>query len=175
MYDASEISSPRFRSDLDREIHKLSGMTFSLPGELFMKQVENAGRAALENQRESSLIYLFAASAPVDAFVSAYRAERSGEASTSSLAAQEKLTAAVERNIDDLQLKIAFWWPTLLRLANAVFGVAVVVWATRTFVPREQPVPILVPVIIGLVAGYLAAVINDVIGILRGWRSSLSS
>jgi hypothetical protein len=141
-----------------------------------MKQVENIGREALENLRyHSDTIELFAAGAPPDAFVAADQAERSGEASPSGLAAQEKLAAAVERNMDDLQLKIAFWWPTLLRLANAVFGIAVVTWAARTFVPREQLVPILVPIIIGLVAGYLAAVINDVIGILRGWRSSLSS
>src|SRR4029077_13258531 len=62
-----DTTMPRW-SDLLLRKRRRFGITFSLPGELFMKQVENIGRAALENLRYSSLIHFFAAGAPPDAF-----------------------------------------------------------------------------------------------------------
>jgi hypothetical protein len=39
------------------------------------------------------------------------------------LAAQDSVAAAVERNLDDLQLKLSVWWPMAVRVLSTTIGV----------------------------------------------------
>jgi hypothetical protein len=151
---------------------KYSPLTFSLPSDLFLKQVENLSRKALESPASDPSRYLFSAGALRKDFYDT-RHSKKIRSNDPRILSQARLADAAERNLDDLQLHIAFWWPTLVRWTAALLGVIFVGWATLIFVGQER-IPILVVIIIGLIAGYLAAVINDLVGVLRGWRRSQS-
>jgi hypothetical protein len=81
--------------------------------------------------------------------------------------AQDNVATAVERGLDDLQIRITFWWPIVVRAAAIIVGmlIAIAFGQAVGLGPRWS-----VLALIGVVAGYLASFAYDVLTILGGLR-----
>jgi hypothetical protein len=81
--------------------------------------------------------------------------------------AQDNVATAVERGLDDLQIRITFWWPIVVRAAAVIVGVLIAIAFGRAvgLGPRWS-----VLALIGVVAGYLASFAYGVLTILGGLR-----
>lgn len=84
------------------------------------------------------------------------------------VAAQDNVAAAVERNLDDLQIRLTTWSPMVLRgfalLAGMVIALVAGLWLVKL------PVELFwILALIGLAAGYLASLAYDLLGLLGSW------
>ncbi len=82
--------------------------------------------------------------------------------------AQDNLAAAVERNLDDLQIRLTTWWPMVLRGTSLILGVSIALTAAHQAGIRE-PTSFLILAAIGLAAGFLAALAYDFLSLIGSW------
>jgi hypothetical protein len=158
-----------------------------LPNELFMRKVENMGRAVLERPSERPDLFI-ALTTGVAAdeklmvlrFDQVMRYPRLGSSSSSGsppvdgktstdpqtvppavLAAQDRTASALDRNLDDLQLRFAKEWPVLIYTTSFLIGFLLSL-LVAVLVNGFKGVGYFVAMgMIGAAAGLLAAVARD--------------
>jgi hypothetical protein len=171
-----------------------------LPNELFMRKVENMGRGVLERPSERPLLFavLTAGTARDDQWrvIQFDASERSrdfaaaqpaasvpGDGDGSSdeetishgiVAAQDRISSAFDRNLDDLQLRFAREWPLMMFTLSLLVGLALsllIAFLVNGFGSLGYVVAM---GMIGAAAGLIAAVGRDGISRLLDARRSLS-
>lgn len=111
-------------------------------------------------------LYLFAAGASEADIESVWNAARNYEPGGDHLgAAQANVAAAIERNLDELQITMTFWWPRVVQAAAIVISLTIVLGFSHT-VGGLGGAPLLL-ILIAIAGAYLASIFRDIIGILR--------
>jgi len=149
-----------------------------LPADLLMKHLENRARAAMDRGGDPDELALVAAGAsasdialilnPPAMAESASRASEDDDdrPMDSPLAtAQVNVAAAIERNLDELQIALSFWWPRVVQAA-AILTSLVIVGSFAATVEGLGGAPMLI-LLIAVAGAYLAAIFRDLVGIVQ--------
>lgn len=161
----------------------------ALPDVLFMRKIENMGRAILERPSETPDVFLTltngAAAAEQKLVIRFDRAIRRSPAISAAaksdddvpkispiiLAAQDRTAAAFERNLDDLQLILADEWPLLMYSTSLIAG-AGLSFIVAVFVNGLSFTYLVTMIAIGATAGLLSAAARNGVSTLLGARQS---
>lgn len=141
---------------------------FGLPPDLFVKQIESRVRAAMEGAEEPSTVMIYAAGASKDdidrTFKAAVRTTGLGETAPEVIAAQTSVTAAIERNLDDLQISLTYWWPRLVHGFALYVSFSVILLFGREAAGDQAPIALMA--LIAIAAAYLASILRDIVKII---------
>jgi hypothetical protein len=171
----------------------LSLMPFTAT-DFYLKNLQNVAQRAVEHPAGNGWIFAyFAADASLNDKVVAYqvdaavqrdpkliekltiRDEDYGERGLAAAiaSAQDNVSAAIDRGLDDLQIRLMFWWPILIRLAALAIAIGLSLWFISM---GESPLArgrlLLLCALIGFAAAYIASFIYDVLGLLASFRPS---
>lgn len=170
----------------------LAWMPF-VPMDLYLKKIQNVAQRALEHPREDEAAFAyFAADAAVSDMVVVYHVDALvrrnprfldrltvSEDSLSSdksmaaavAAAQDNVSTSIERSLDDLQIRLMFWWPIVVRVVVVVVAIGLSGWFFYTDTSAHlTSSDVLLIVVIGGAAGYLASFIYDTLSLLAAFR-----
>jgi hypothetical protein len=188
-----------FKSIRDDPLPPLVGLMPFVPMDLYLKKIQNIAQRALEHpaQHGETFAY-FAADAALPDMVVVYQVDAIAEknpkflerltvrdpseksifsstfdesAAAAVASAQDNVSTSIERSLDDLQIRLMFWWPILMRFA--VIIAALVLYLSIVHGVAKEPLTakdVLNSTIIGVAAGYLASFAYDLLSLLAAFR-----
>jgi hypothetical protein len=177
----------------------LVGLMPFVPMDLYLKKIQNIAQRALEHPAQNGETFAyFAADATLPDMVLVYQvdgiaeqnpkflerltvrdvSEKSVSSSTfdesaaaTVASAQDNVSTSIERSLDDLQIRLMFWWPILMRFAVIIAAVAL--YLSIFYGVGNEPLTarnLLIITIIGVAAGYLASFVYDLLSLLAAFR-----
>ena len=180
----------------DFRLPEIIGWMPFVPTAHYLKKVQNVAERALEHpaQEEVNFAY-FAADATVRDMVVTYQvdviAQRDpkflerltvredaaspptpdSSAAAAVALAQDNVSTSIERSLDDLQIRLVFWWPIVMRF-SAFYLALLIGMAIRSAVSQDAllPADLLTMVVICVAAGYLASFVYDLMSLLAAFR-----
>jgi hypothetical protein len=179
-----EVKIPDFHADGTAAFAKRARQSAYLPRNLFLKKLENMAQGILEAPALHPEEFLvFSAGAPADDQALALKLDvisraypallaklKEGEEELalppSVLSAQERVAAAVDRNLDDLQLRLAQLWPVAVRSVSVLVGVAGSLAIGLGLAGFRGASPVLLLMLIGAGSGLLAPILKDIVGLV---------
>lgn len=149
-----------------------------LPTDLLMKHLENRARAAMDPGADQDELRLFAAGTAWSDITRVSSATRRGgllpsgassedetRADAELAAAQGNVAAAIERNLDELQITMSFWWPYMVQCTALVLSIVIVLSFAATVDGLDRGRLLLL--LIAIAGAYLASIFRDGVGILQ--------
>lgn len=159
----------RFRSDDSFDhgnVINPRGAQLFLSTDLLIKRLENRARAAMEAAQNSVELYFFATGVDkVDIDLVRKALCDDGPPDERLGAAQTNVAAAIERNLDELQITMTFWWPPVVQAMAIIVSLSIVFVFSYT-VGGLGGVPLLL-LLIAVASACLASVFRDLVGILH--------
>jgi len=165
-----------------------------LPTALYLKRLQNLAQSALERPtQDEELFAYFAADASPSDMVVAYKVDAAvqlkpellekltlGEESPSQkgvaaavASAQDNVSTCIERGLDDLQIRLMFWWPIVMRIVVVAVAITLSLLVLRARAASPAPLSgqsVLLFVAIGAGAAYLASFVYDALSFLASFR-----
>ena len=177
----------------------LVGLMPFVPMDLYLKKVQNVALRALEHPaRNGETFAYFAADAAIPDMVVVYQVDaiaaadpgfldkltvrdgsagsglssRSEESAAAAVAsAQDNVSTSIERSLDDLQIRLMFWWPIVMRFAVIIAAFALCL--SIAYGVGGEPLTysnVLIIAAISIAAGYLASFVYDSLSLLAAFR-----
>jgi hypothetical protein len=173
----------------------LSSLMPFVPMDLYLKKLQNVAQRALEHpaEHEPAFAY-FAADAAISDMVVAYHVDAmvrydprlldrltasegvfsGGDKSLAAAvaAAQDNVSTSIERSLDDLQIRLMFWWPITMRIVVVLAAIALsgLFFYSDASGARWTSADVLLVLIMGAAAGYLASFIYDTLSLFAAFR-----